>query len=144
MTVFEMLILDTNHLVELDRGSAQGAALQRKLDDAGDEVATTIISAEEQFRGWLAQIHRQRDPHEQIATYQRLQRRIEFFAAWHVLPWDTDAANILQDLRRQRIRIGTMDLKIASIVLAHEATPLSGNLRDFQQVPNLRVEDWLS
>jgi len=139
----EMLVLDTDHLVELDRGSSQGAALQRKLEDAGDEVATTIISAEEQFRGWLAQIHRQRDPHEQIATYQRLQRRIAFFAAWHVLPWDTDAADILQGLRRQRVRIGTMDLKIASIVLAHDATLLSRNLRDFQQVPNLRVEDWL-
>jgi tRNA(fMet)-specific endonuclease VapC len=139
----EMLVLDTDHLVELDRGSSQGAALQRKLEDAGDEVATTIISAEEQFRGWLAQLHRQRDPHEQIATYQRLQRRIAFFAAWHVLPWDTNAADILQGLRRQRVRIGTMDLKIASIVLAHDATLLSRNLRDFQQVPNLRVEDWL-
>jgi tRNA(fMet)-specific endonuclease VapC len=139
----EMLVLDTDHLVELDRGSSQGAALQRKLEDAGDEVATTIISAEEQFRGWLAQLHRQRDPHEQIATYQRLQRRIAFFAAWHVLPWDTNAADILQGLRRQRVWIGTMDLKIASIVLAHDAMLLSRNLRDFQQVPNLRVEDWL-
>ena len=139
-----MLVLDTDHLVELDRGSASGAALQRKLEDAGDEVATTIISAEEQFRGWLAQIRRQRDPHEQIAAYQRLQRRIEFFAAWHVLPWDTAAADILQELRRQRIRIGTMDLKIASIVLAHHTTLLSRNLRDFHQVPGLRVEDWLS
>ena len=139
----EMLVLDTDHLVELDRGSSQGAALQQKLEDAGDAVATTIISAEEQFRGWLAQIHRQRDPHEQIATYQRLQRRMAFFAAWHVLPWDTDAADILQGLHRQRVRIGTMDLKIASIVLAHDATLLSRNLRDFQQVPNLRVEDWL-
>jgi len=138
-----MLVLDTDHLVELDRGSSQGAALQQKLEDAGDAVATTIISAEEQFRGWLAQLHRQRDPHEQIATYQRLQRRIAFFAAWHVLPWDTNAADILQGLRRQRVRIGTMDLKIASIVLAHDATLLSRNLRDFQQVPNLRVEDWL-
>ena len=138
-----MLVLDTDHLVELDRGSSPGAALQRKLEDAGDAVATTIISAEEQFRGWLAQIHRQRDPHEQIATYQRLQRRIVFFAAWHVLPWDPDAVDILQGLRRQRVRIGTMDLKIASIVLAHDATLLSRNLRDFQQVPNLRVEDWL-
>jgi len=138
-----MLVLDTDHLVELDRGSSPGAALQRKLEDAGDAVATTIISAEEQFRGWLAQIHRQRDPHEQIATYQRLQRRIAFFAAWYVLPWDPDAADILQGLRRQRVRIGTMDLKIASIVLAHDATLLSRNLRDFQQVPNLRVEDWL-
>jgi tRNA(fMet)-specific endonuclease VapC len=139
----EMLVLDTDHLVELDRGSSQGAALQRKLEDARDEVATTIISAEEQFRGWLAQLHRQRDPHEQIATYQRLQRRIAFFAAWHVLPWDTNAADILQELHRQRVRIGTMDLKIASIVLAHDATLLSRNLRDFQQIPNLRVEDWL-
>jgi tRNA(fMet)-specific endonuclease VapC len=138
-----MLVLDTDHLVELDRGAAQGAALQRKLEDAGDEVATTIISAEEQFRGWLAQIHRQRDPHEQIAVYQRLQRRIEFFAAWHVLPWDIAAADILQELRRQRLRIGTMDLKIASIVLAHDAMLLSRNLRDFQQVPGLRVADWL-
>ena len=138
-----MLVLDTDHLVELDRGSSQGAALQQKLEDAGDAVATTIISAEEQFRGWLAQLHRQRDPHEQIATYQRLQRRIAFFAAWHVLPWDTNAADILQGLRRQRVRIGTMDLKIASIVLAHDATLLSRNLRDFHQVPNLRVKDWL-
>jgi tRNA(fMet)-specific endonuclease VapC len=141
--LFWRVSLDTDHLVELDRGSSQGAALQRKLEDAGDEVATTIISAEEQFRGWLAQLHRQRDPHEQIATYQRLQRRIAFFAAWHVLPWDTNAADILQGLRRQRVRIGTMDLKIASIVLAYDATLLSRNLRDFQQVPNLRVEDWL-
>ena len=138
-----MLVLDTDHLVELDRGSARGAALQQKLEDAGDEVATTIISAEEQFRGWLAQIHRQRDPHEQIATYQRLQRRMAFFAAWHVLPWDTETADIFAGLRRQRIRIGTMDLKIASIVLAHNAILLSRNLRDFHQVPDLRVEDWL-
>jgi tRNA(fMet)-specific endonuclease VapC len=139
----EMLVLDTDHLVELDRGSAQGAVLRQKLENAEDTVATTIISAEEQFRGWLAQIHRQHDPHEQIAAYQRLQRRIAFFAEWNVLPWDTDAADILQRLRRRRIRIGTMDLKIASIVLAHDATLLSRNLRDFQQVPGLRVEDWL-
>jgi tRNA(fMet)-specific endonuclease VapC len=138
-----MLVLDTDHLVALDRGSAAGAVLQQKLEDAADEVATTIISVEEQFRGWLAQIHRQRDPHEQIATYQRLQRRIEFFAAWHVLPWNTAAADIFQALRRQRLRIGTMDVKIASIVLAHGAMLLSRNLRDFQQVPNLRVENWL-
>ncbi len=139
----EMLVLDTDHLVELDRGSSQGAALQQKLEDAGDAVATTIISAEEQFRGWLAQIHRQRDPHEQIATYQRLQRRIAFFAALACTAMGHRCYDILQGLRRQRVRIGTMDLKIASIVLAHDATLLSRSLRDFQQVPNLRVEDWL-
>jgi predicted nucleic acid-binding protein len=37
-----------------------------------------------------------------------------------------------------------MDLKIAAIALVHNATLLSGNLRDFQQIPDLHVEDWLS
>ena len=138
-----MLVLDTDHLVELDRASAEGLALQERLEAVKEEVATTIISAEEQFRGWLAQIRREHDPHKQISAYQRLARRIEFFAAWHVLDWDAGAAEIFQDLRSQRIRIGTMDLKIASIVLANQATLLSRNLRDFQQVPGLAVEDWL-
>jgi hypothetical protein len=47
----EMLVLDTDHHVELDHGSAQGVVLRRKLETAEDTVATTIISAEEQFRG---------------------------------------------------------------------------------------------
>jgi tRNA(fMet)-specific endonuclease VapC len=46
-------------------------------------------------------------------------------------------------LRTARIRIGTQDLKIASIALADNATLLSANLVDFRQVPGLDVEDWL-
>jgi predicted nucleic acid-binding protein len=36
-----------------------------------------------------------------------------------------------------------MDLKIASIALVRDATLLSANLRDFEQVPGLHVEDWI-
>jgi tRNA(fMet)-specific endonuclease VapC len=36
-----------------------------------------------------------------------------------------------------------MDLKIAAICLAHDATLLSRNLRDFEKVPDLRTENWL-
>ena len=36
-----------------------------------------------------------------------------------------------------------MDLRIACIVLAHNATLLTANLRDFRKIPDLRVEDWL-
>lgn len=35
-----------------------------------------------------------------------------------------------------------MDLRIASIVLAHDAALLSANLSDFRKVPGLKVEDW--
>jgi tRNA(fMet)-specific endonuclease VapC len=46
-------------------------------------------------------------------------------------------------LRAARIRIGTCDLKIASICLVDGATLLSRNLADFTQVPSLHVENWL-
>jgi len=36
-----------------------------------------------------------------------------------------------------------MDLKIACIVLAYDATLLTRNVTDFAQVPELRVENWL-
>ncbi|MBM3862272.1 MAG: type II toxin-antitoxin system VapC family toxin [Verrucomicrobia bacterium] len=50
---------------------------------------------------------------------------------------------VVEGLRKHRLRVGTMDLKIASICLAHDATLLTRNLADFQKVPGLRVENWL-
>lgn len=43
-----------------------------------------------------------------------------------------------------RLGIGTMDLRIAAIAIANEATLLSRNLKDFARVPDLKVEDWLT
>jgi tRNA(fMet)-specific endonuclease VapC len=52
------------------------------------------------------------------------------------------AADVFEDLRKQRIRIGTMDLRIAAIALAHGMTVLTRNLIDFRRVPDLTAEDW--
>jgi len=40
------------------------------------------------------------------------------------------------------LRVGAMDLKIAAIALAHPATGLTRNQKDFSRVPDLRVADW--
>jgi tRNA(fMet)-specific endonuclease VapC len=137
-----VLILDTDHLVELDRDSVAGMALTERLESSSEPIATTIVSAEEQLRGWLAQLHRLRDVHQQIEAYERLQQRMEFFADWEVLPWTSDAADIFTDLRKSGIRVGTMDLKIAAITLSNAATLLSRNLVDFERIPGLKLQDW--
>ncbi|HZZ79499.1 MAG TPA: type II toxin-antitoxin system VapC family toxin [Gemmataceae bacterium] len=46
------------------------------------------------------------------------------------------------ELKEKKTRAPTMDLRIASIVLANDATLLTRNLRDFQRIPGLKVEDW--
>jgi tRNA(fMet)-specific endonuclease VapC len=137
-----MLILDTDHLSEIDRGFAGGAQLVRRLALSGEEVATTIISAEEQLRGWLAQIARLQDPLREVEAYGRLQGRLAFFAKWNVLPWTQEAAEIFVRLRASGVRVGSMDLKIASIALSQNATVLTRNLRHFAKVAGLRSENW--
>ena len=57
---------------------------------------------------------------------------------------DLAAADQYNSLKRVKTNVGTMDLKIASIALANDATLLTRNTNDFGNVPGLRIEDWLS
>ena len=138
-----MLILDTDHLTVLDRGLPSSGRLIQRLDASDEDPAITIISVEEQLRGWLVQIGRLQDPFRQTAPYRRLQERVASFAEWNVLPWTQEAAEIFVRLRGNGVRIGSMDLKIAAIALSYGALLLTRNLRHFEKVPGLHAEDWL-
>jgi tRNA(fMet)-specific endonuclease VapC len=141
-----VILLDTDHVNVLKYPEhPRFASLTTQLNTSDDQdIATTVITVEEQMRGWLAWINRSDDVHRQVPAYQELLRLFVFFSRWQVMPFDEQAASAFQDLRAQRIRIGTMDLKIAAIALVHDALLLSANLRDFQQIPNLRVANWIN
>ncbi len=50
-----MIILDTDVLSMVQRAHGPGYEnLVRRLDSASDEVAVSIVTFEEQMRGWLA------------------------------------------------------------------------------------------
>jgi len=139
-----MFVLDTDHLTHLAWGQSPQA---RRLVDrlarvASDQVATTIVNYEEQTRGWLSLLARARTLPDQVDAYRRLGHHLDNFRHTPVLGFDEAAAAIMSRLLKSRLGLGTMDLRIAAIVLAHDATLLSCNLRDFRQVPGLTVEDW--
>lgn len=139
-----MLVLDTDHVTEYQKGTSPKAErLKRRLDASTESYSTTIVTIEEIMRGWMAALRRIHDPRRQVNAYAKLQQLFRFFATWNVLDWDDAAADQFLALRRAKIPIGTMDLKIASICLANNATLLSANLKDFENVLTLRVEDWL-
>ena len=139
-----MILLDTDHFtVVTDGRHSLHEQLIARLENANDSLALPIISVEEQLRAWLAQVRRKTDVNEQVFPYDRLARLLETLASWNLARFGQPAAEEFERLRKQRIRIGTQDLKIAAIALAIDALLLSANLRDFEQVPGLRVEDWL-
>ena len=138
-----MLLLDTNHLKELAYPTALGDRLRDRLLQSGAQVFTTVITLEEELRGVLARTDRTLYPEERILAYQKLIERVSFFARWVILSLDAESAAAFLRLRCQGTRIGTMDLRIACIALAHDATLLTRNTVDFAQVPGLRFENWL-
>ena len=140
-----MIVLDTDHLsVVINRRATQHAALVARLARSGmPPAATSIVSVEEQCRGWLAQINRVPAVRQQVSAYEHLGKLFEFLKAWTIVPFDVAAAERFEGLRKQKVRVGTQDLKIASIALVRDALLLSANLKDFRRVPELRVVNWL-
>lgn len=139
-----MILVDTDHLSVLtDSRHARQTDLIKRIEATGEPVGIPIVAVEEQLRAWLAQIRRVRTPHRQIAPYTRLTKLLDFLGGWNIVEWNQPAADQFEELRSQRLRIGSQDLKIASIAVANDALLLSANLRDFDKVPGLRVEDWL-
>ncbi|HWG46920.1 MAG TPA: type II toxin-antitoxin system VapC family toxin [Gemmataceae bacterium] len=140
-----MVILDTDHLSVLEwQDSPAARNLRARLEDhSPEDLGTTIISFEEQMRGWAAYLGKAHKAKEQIEAYRRLNRQLRLFCSMPlIVDFDENAAIEFQRLKKKNPRLGTMDLKIASIVLVHQATLLSRNERDFGQIAGLKLENW--
>ncbi len=139
-----MIVLDTDSLGILQRASGdEFQRLSSRLKNAPDwPFYVTIVTFEEQMRGWLAHIARAKTPEKQIVAYSRLRTLLDDFRTRPVLDLDEHAMAEFQRLVKMKLRIGTMDLRIAAIVLSHGAKLISRNLVDFRKVPGLMVEDW--
>ncbi len=139
-----MYILDTDLFSLTDRSaSLDSHRLRFRLSSIPKaDLATTIITFEEQTRGWLAWIAKAKTLEQEVERYLDLKKMIESYRNVKILDFDEIAASHFAMLRKEYRRIGTMDLKIAAIAIANNATLLSRNLKDFGKIPTLQVEDW--
>ncbi len=137
MTIY---ILDSDHLSLHQRGYEP--LRSRLLTVPPEQIAITVISAEELVRGRLAQVRKATKPQERVHAYHWLSKTFDFLYGFTILKYDSQAEAHFQALRAQKIRIGTQDLKIAAIVLSQDATLVTRNRRDFERIPALKIEDW--
>jgi tRNA(fMet)-specific endonuclease VapC len=137
-------ILDTDHLSILQRKEEPACArLSDRLDRVSNElVCTSIVNFQEQILGWIAYLNQSRAAIHIVNAYRELALIESYFRDFEILPFDSSAQKQFDLFRQSRVRIPTLDLRIACIAMVHDATLLSRNLRDFRKVPGLRVEDW--
>jgi len=138
-----VILIDSDHLSVLEiPGSDRRARLVSRLAlAAGEVVGTTIVNVEEQMRGWIAAIAKERQSKRQVKAYHRLGGLFEFFGKFHIAPFD-DAASARFE-QYSRIRISTSDRKIAAVAIVQNALLLTANRRDFELIPGLRFENWM-
>jgi tRNA(fMet)-specific endonuclease VapC len=131
-------VLDTDHVTLHQRNHPLVVA--RIQGYSPDDLAITAITVQEQMRGRLVELGRARI--DLTVAYAQLQNTVQYFCDLTILSFDTAAHQQYEQLRSQKIRIGTLDLRIAAIALSQDAILVTRNRRDFEQIPSLRIEDW--
>jgi tRNA(fMet)-specific endonuclease VapC len=106
------------------------------------DFALSIVSLHEQMLGAHNFINRAHTNTDMIRGYTLLFEILQGFASAPVLPFDAKAIAIFDELREQRVRVSTMDLRIAAIAMSRNLVLLTRNVRDFSKVPELVIEDW--
>ncbi len=134
-----LYVFDTDHL---SLYGMNHPVLIDRLQQQSIVLTTTAINVEEQVRGRLAQVSEVKDGDALANAYRWLSETVKLLSEFEVLQFTVEAQSIYRELKSQRIRVGTQDLRIASIVLANQGILLSRNARDFDRIPNRLVENW--
>ena len=130
-------ILDTDMLMPLFKGVPSVVERARQYQDLYGHLNITIITYYEVMKG-----------HEYVGAIDRQKLFDEFCRLNNVMSLDQAAcrraAQVYADLRRCGNLIPDADILIAGIALAGDYVLVTQNVRHFQRIAGLKVENWLS
>lgn len=129
-------LLDTCMCIFLIRTKA--ASVKERFDSfqIGDLAVSAITAAELRFGA------------DKSADSPKNHRQLDqFFLTLPILPFDDDAARHYGQIRAHLERAGTPIGSLALLISAHGRslglTVVTHNQKEFQRVPDLKVEDWI-
>jgi predicted nucleic acid-binding protein len=139
-----MFILDTDTLSLWWRKQEKVAAKILAAMDSSAPLVITLITRIEVLNGRFASILKAATGADLITAVSKLAETQLWLSRISELSLDESAIKHFDRLRAMKRlnRIGLPDLLIACIALAHDATLVTRNRKDFQSIPNLRIENW--
>ena len=138
-----MYLLDTDTLTHLYHGNSNVVKHLKSVKDS--EVGITIITKVEVLRGRIDYLLKSENGANLLKAQELFFRTEELLNQLLIVPVSQAASlgfDRLHAVSKYR-KIGRADLLIASITLANRATLVTRNKRHFQQIPGLRVENWV-
>ena len=137
-------MLDTDHISFLQRRSSSefSQLAFRMAQHPISDFALSVISFHEQVIGTHSFINRAQTNTDLARGYTLLLEILNGFTTAPVLPFDSKAIVIFDQMRTQKVRVATMDLRIAAIAISNNLVLFTRNTGDFSKVPNLIIEDW--
>ncbi len=136
-----MQLLDADTLTHLYHGHARASERLRQCDDP--DIGVTIITKAEILRGRYDALLKAAGGEQILRARNLLHRTENLLASLAIVQFTEAAAQALDRLLRQRSlkKIGHVDLLVASIALANRATLVTRNLRHFERIPNLSLDN---
>ena len=128
-------MLDTNICIYVIKN--RPARLRDRFNDFADQLCVSIITLAELIYG----AEKSARPHENLAVVEQFSARLD------VLPFAERAAShygqLWAELERAGQPIGIHDMMIGSHARSEGLVVVTNNVREFQRMPGLRLENWL-
>jgi tRNA(fMet)-specific endonuclease VapC len=135
-----LYVLDSDILSLLQSGHPQVS--ERAAKCSPGELAVSVITVEEQIRGWFTLVRRAKKPPQIAFAYQQLADRVSDLSRTRILPYTERAIAIYHLMKKAKLRIDANDLRIAAITMEHSGIVVTRNVRDFREIPGVSYEDW--
>ena len=129
------MILDTDILIALLKGDPKANKAIEHLEESGEQVATTILTAYELLRGACISSK----PEKNLPAVQELLSNIEVLLL--TLPACEEASKIYRDLRKVGCLIGEFDTLIAAIAKTYDETIMTRDSH-YTLIRGTEVKKW--
>lgn len=138
-----MTAFDTDVLTDLLDGRVD--YWQRLADIPIRNQAIPVIVVEEVLRGrlnFIRQAQTARKRAKLTRAYHFFERSFADLRTQQILPYDDAADKVFERWRKEGFQTPTNDLRIAAICVSQQATLVSRNRKDFEELSELTVVFW--
>ena len=133
-------LLDTDSISLAYAGNER--VLTRIRQAPVSDVWLSSIAVEENMRGALNLIHRDRDKAASPAAHEFLKRLMFHLCDHRIHPYNEQAARVYASFSAKTKLVGSQDCRLAASAIAAGWIVVTVNRKDFSRIPGVQFEDW--